>query len=35
VLDPLGAYWVLDPLGACSYNTGPGDPLMATLSGAA
>jgi hypothetical protein len=27
--------WVLDPLGACSYNTGPGDPLMAMLSGAA
>ena len=27
--------WVLDPLGACSYNTGPGDPLMGLLSGAA
>jgi mannan endo-1,4-beta-mannosidase len=27
--------WVLDPLGACSYNTGPGDPLMAMLSGGA
>jgi hypothetical protein len=26
--------WVLDPLGTCSYNTGPGDPLMATLAGA-
>jgi hypothetical protein len=20
--------WVLDPLGSCSYNTGPADPLM-------
>ena len=25
--------WVLDPLGPCSYNTGPGDPLMASLAG--
>jgi mannan endo-1,4-beta-mannosidase len=25
--------WVLDPLGSCSYNTGPGDPLLATLTG--
>jgi len=25
--------WALDPLGACSYNTGPGDPLMRLLSG--
>jgi len=24
--------WVLDPLGPCSYNTGPGDPLLATLA---
>jgi hypothetical protein len=25
--------WMLDPLGPCSYNTGPGDPLMAVLAG--
>ena len=25
--------WVLDPLGSCNYNTGPGDPLMAVLAG--
>jgi len=25
--------WVLDPLGPCSYNTGPGDPLMGLLDG--
>jgi mannan endo-1,4-beta-mannosidase len=27
--------WVVDPLGPCSYNTGPSDPLMVTLTGAA
>jgi mannan endo-1,4-beta-mannosidase len=26
--------WVLDPLGPCSYNTGPGDPLVNALPGA-
>ncbi len=25
--------WVSDPLGPCSYNTGPGDPLMGLLGG--
>jgi mannan endo-1,4-beta-mannosidase len=25
--------WVLDPLGPCNYNTGPGDPLMSLLAG--
>jgi len=25
--------WVLDPLGSCSYNTGPGDPLLGSLTG--
>jgi mannan endo-1,4-beta-mannosidase len=25
--------WVLDPLGPCNYNTGPGDPLMGLLAG--
>jgi mannan endo-1,4-beta-mannosidase len=25
--------WVLDPLGSCNYNTGTGDPLMASLAG--